>query len=117
MVENCWYLHCEISCVSVVMRHVQMLKRAAASFVLCAFFFYGGTASYLGGSELLKIWCCVQDICIHPVKCYLNYVRNELKRNSAVPKSLLEGNGSNYIHGWSLKEQKIYASESISKLS
>jgi len=37
MEENCWYLHYEIGCVPIVMRHVQMLKRAAASFLLSAF--------------------------------------------------------------------------------
>jgi len=37
MVENFWYLHYEICCVPVVMRHVKMLKHTAASFVLSAF--------------------------------------------------------------------------------
>jgi hypothetical protein len=32
--ENCWYLHYEIGCYPVALRHVAMLKCAAASFVI-----------------------------------------------------------------------------------
>ena len=90
--------------------------RSCIVFTLRILFIDGDTASYLCSSELLKIWRCVRDICTHLLKCYLNCVRNELKRNSAVPMCLLEGYGSNYIHWWRLKEQKFYASETISKL-
>jgi hypothetical protein len=37
MGENICYLHFEIGCDPVAVRHVQMLKRAAASFVLSLF--------------------------------------------------------------------------------
>jgi hypothetical protein len=33
------------------------------------------TVNYLGSSELLKIWCFVQDICTHLVNLHLNFVR------------------------------------------
>ena len=35
--ENCWYLHYEIDFLPVAVRHVQMLKREAASFVPFSF--------------------------------------------------------------------------------
>jgi len=37
MVENSYYLHYEFICDPVVLRHVQMMKRAAASFILSLF--------------------------------------------------------------------------------
>ena len=35
--KNYWYLHYEIGCLPIAVRHVQMLKRAATSFVLSSF--------------------------------------------------------------------------------
>jgi hypothetical protein len=56
------------------------------------------TASYLGSSALLKVWCWIQVICTLLVKCQLNCVRNALNRNSTVLMCLFEGSGSDYVH-------------------
>jgi len=77
MGENSCYLHYEIVCDPVALRHIQMLKRAAASFVLSLFSLLIAL-QLVGSSELHKIWCWNHVICTHLVKCQLKWVRNAL---------------------------------------
>jgi len=80
------------------MRHVQVLKRTAAPFILSSFgllmaiqLVTCAVFSYLKYDVEPKV------ICTHIVKCHLNCVRNAPKRNSTVGMRLLEGSGIDYV--------------------
>jgi len=71
-------------------------------------FIDGDIASYWGSSELLKIWCWIQVISTHLLKCYLYLVRKALKRNSTMRIRLLEGNGIDDTHWWRLEKNHSF---------
>jgi len=84
MGENRLYLNFEIRCEPFAVLHVQLLKLAAASFILSSFFYIDGdTSSYLGSSELFKSG-------VHPGYLYtsrelsLELLTIALNRNSRV---------------------------------
>ena len=82
-----------------------VVKRSCIVHTLLIFFIDCSTASYLGSSEIHKIWCLIQIICKLLVKCLLNCVRNALNRNCMVLMRLFEGSGIEYVHWWRLKGQ------------
>jgi len=65
---NCLLNHCFASLPDAEMRSLIV-------YAFLIWFIDGDTACYLGISELLKIWCFLQDICTHLVNFHLKFVR------------------------------------------